>query len=100
MANAALTRVTGTVLKIDRLQGIGKASGEPYDFTQVKILVASSDVTEVTLPRNQQDLSSGAPIKGELVDYLVEFRINGSGKGLSGNVLSDFPEESSILSAA
>lgn len=97
MATAALARVTGFVLKTDRLQGLSKASGEPYDFTQVKIVVADSDVTEVTLPR---DLSrvGGAVSKGDLVDFLVEFRVRNN--GLSGNVQGLFPADDSLQESA
>ena len=92
MANSALARVTGFVLKTDRIQGISKSSGEPYDFTQVKIVVADQDVTEVTLPR---DLSKvGVISKGDMVDFLVEFRINATGKALSGNVQENYPVDS------
>lgn len=91
MAVSALTRITGTVLRVDRMQGVSRNSGDPYDFTQAKVLVADTDVTEVTLPRDLSHLRNGVPVKGEEIDWLVDFRVNSSGRGLSGNVLQEFP---------
>lgn len=92
MAANALARVTGFVLKVDRLQGISKTTNEPYDFTQVKIVVADSDVTEVTLPKDLRKVG-GEVAKGQFVDYLVDFRVNATGKSISGNVQGYFPAE-------
>lgn len=92
MASNALARVSGFVLKVDRIQGVSKNSGEPYDFTQVKIVVADSDVTEVTLPRDLSKIG-GYPSKGEFVDFLVDFRINATGKSISGNVQENYPAD-------
>lgn len=96
MATSALARLTGFVLKSDRRQGTSTKTGSPvpYDFTQIKVVVADSDVTEVTLPRNESTLAGGFPAKGDAVDYLVEFRLNANGRGLQGSVISDYPEES------
>lgn len=94
MATSALVRITGTILRTERIQGISRNSGEPYDFTQGKVLTADMDVTEFTLPRDMSVLRSGTPGKGEEVDYLAEARINSSGKGLNINIVSDFPVDS------
>lgn len=92
MAATALVRVTGAVLKVDRIAGTSHKSGSPvpYDFTQAKIVVADDDVTELTLP-DAHRLSGGHPVKGELVDYLCSVKLNSSGRGLSVNALRDFP---------
>lgn len=93
MASTALMRLSGTVTRLKRIQGISRNSGEPYDFVQVKVLVASEDTTEFTLPRDLSDLQNGAPVKGEKIDYLAEVNINSSGKGLNINVLGDYPAD-------
>ncbi len=100
----ALGRLTGVVLGTERIKGVSTKSGEPvpYDFTNAKVLVADSDVTVVTLPRQDDygsypTLAGGAPIKGELVDYLVNFTPNG--REVRGGVVSDFPLTESALVA-
>lgn len=104
MASAALGRLTGVVLSMNRLQGVSTKSGEakPYDFTNVVVLVANKNVVEATLPKPDEygvlPLAGGKPIEGELIDYLVEFSVYG--RDISARVLTDFPVDAPNLLAA
>jgi len=94
-ATAAYARVSGPVLNLNRRQGIGKASGQPYDFTVVSVLVGARGITEFTWPK--EDIAGPLPTRGEMVDLFVEItssefglRITpiGSGANLDGESLS------------
>ena len=93
----ALGRLTGVVLGKERIKGVSNKTGEPvpYDFTNVKVLVANQDVTTVTLPRTDDGtyptLAGGDPYPGEVLDVLVQF--SPSGREVRGSIISDFPAD-------
>jgi hypothetical protein len=66
----AKARVTGTVLDVEDRHGI--KNGIAWSMTTVKVLVASADVTDVTIPETIL-----RPKRGEVVDWLVG--VSGSG---------------------
>jgi hypothetical protein len=83
MANTATGRVSGTVLRTDIRTGRSSGSGDPYRIVTALVLVAESGLSEVTMGRETSD-----PLKGEQVDWLVEFSIYGT--QIQGRCLGDF----------
>jgi hypothetical protein len=63
-------QVAGDVLLVDTREGIGKTSGEPYKITTVRVLVESTGIAEVTLPR-----TIVPPVQGEAVQYLADVSV-------------------------
>ncbi|HEY0186217.1 MAG TPA: hypothetical protein VGC67_01885 [Cellulomonas sp.] len=67
----AAARITGQVLRTERRSGTSKASGNPYDFTEVGVLVASRDVTSFTV-----QASAGVSFSaGDLIDIVVDLSV-------------------------
>lgn len=101
MASTALARVSGLVLAVpEPRRGTSKA-GQPYEIATVNVLVANQNVTVAQLPRRDDyggfpTLGGGAPIVGELVDYLVEVSVYG--QEVQARILSDFPADVPALS--
>lgn len=59
--------VAGPVLNVDVREGVGRQSGEPYRIVTARVLVESTGIAEVTLPR-----AMVAPGQGEDVAYLAD----------------------------
>jgi hypothetical protein len=99
MASVALARVSGSVLSVPApREGIiknGPRAGEAWRIETVNVLVADQNVTVVQLPRRNDfgelPLSGGNPIKGEIVDFLVEVSVYGS--EVQTRVLEDWPAD-------
>lgn len=94
MASTVTIRVTGTVLKAERMAGTAKATGNAYDFTRVRVLVADEGICELTLAKNQI-----CPSRGDLIDYLAEVGVDRQGSP-SVRASGDFPSDDSLIHAA
>lgn len=70
MASTSTALVAGVVLKVDRRQGTAKATGNPYDFHTVRVLVADAGLSEVTLSKDVP-----VPSRGDEVAYVTEFSV-------------------------
>ena len=68
MADSATARVAGPVLKVD--EASGTRDGQAWSRTTARVLVEESGIAEVVIPNSG---NVRRPIKGEDVDYLVEF---------------------------
>lgn len=72
---SATARVTGPVLLVEHRSGVsrpraGEQSGSPYSMTTARVLVEDTGLAEVRIPDDMRP-----PIKGQDVDYLVEFGV-------------------------
>jgi hypothetical protein len=90
-------RISGTVLEVERIHGIGRVSGAPYDFRQVHVLVGKASIASITWPDVLE-----SPGEGEIVDWLVtvsasggNLRVNYEQPWVSGAVL-DTPKSSPV----
>ena len=93
----ALARLQGVVINTTRRAGTAKASGNPYDFTEAVVLVASRDVTTLTYStKNERGISLS---RGDLVDALVEFSVYG-GNLQATIVEAQYPADADALVSA
>lgn len=82
----AAARITGTVLATERRTGVAKSSGNEYDFTEVRVLVADTDIAVFTARG-----SDGQHFhRGDAVDVLVSQDVYGG--RLSSTLVSAWPE--------
>lgn len=88
----AAARITGLVLGTDRRQGTSEKSGKAYDFTEVRVLVANSDIATFTVRGND----AAQLQQGDHVDVLVEQDVYGG--RLSSSYRSPWP--ASVTDAA
>lgn len=68
-----LARITGVVLGTTNRAGVSKTSGNAYDVSTVRVLVADSDVTSVTY-QTVNDMGARFA-KGDVVDLLAEIDV-------------------------
>lgn len=78
----ATFRVTGPVLDKTRRKGTAKGSGNPYDFTQITVLVGGRGTVELTLPDDLSVIGGQLPDRMDTVDFVVEVSPRATGFGV------------------
>lgn len=82
-------RLTGEVRSVEHIQGVSKTTGEQYSFWKTNVLT-DDDVIAVTYQRDMAGFAKGLPKRGDKVDYLVEVRLNASGRNINITAQGDF----------
>lgn len=75
-----LARITGLVLGTEDRSGKSRTTDNPYHLTDVRVLVASSDVAVFTVNNLRSTANGPAPrfAKGDMCDVLVNVDVYGA----------------------
>lgn len=99
MANSAIARLTGTVLRTQHREGTAKTTGNPYSMEIVTVLVAGVGTTELSFfTSDVAKLGGVLPAIDDYIDWAVE--VSRSERGFNMDVLSVWPQKYSDEQAA